>query len=120
MTPSAKSVFYFGIYITLAGLSLLFFPNFLLSVIGLENTNEVWIRFAGILLTELSVYYIIAAKKQLFTIFRVTVFTRCTIIILFSALVYLEMMKPVMLAFGAIDFAGGVWTYLAMKKERIW
>jgi hypothetical protein len=29
-------------------------------------------------------------------------------------------MEPVMLLFGAIDFAGAAWTYLSMKKEGIW
>ncbi|TDQ15076.1 hypothetical protein DFQ04_2962 [Algoriphagus boseongensis] len=120
MTPSAKSVFYFGIYLTLVGLTLLFIPNLFLSLIGVENTSEIWIRLAGILLIALSVYYIVAVKHQLSIIFKVTAFIRCTIIIFFSVFVYLEMMEPVMLIFGAIDFAGGVWTYLAMKKEGIW
>jgi hypothetical protein len=30
------------------------------------------------------------------------------------------MMDPVMLGFGAFDFAGGAWTYFSMKKEGLW
>lgn len=120
MSPSSKSVLYFGIYLTLVGSTLLFIPNLFLSLIGVENTSEVWIRLAGILLIALSVYYIVAAKYQLPIIFKVTALIRCTIIIFFSVFVYLKMMEPVMLIFGAIDLAGGVWTYLAMKKEGVW
>lgn len=86
MTPSAKSVFYFGICLTLVGLTLLFIPNLFLSFIGVENTSEVWIRLAGILLIALSVYYIVAVKHQLSIIFKVTSFIRCTIIIFFQSL----------------------------------
>lgn len=120
MQPAAKSVFVFGVYLTLVGLTLLFIPNVFLSVIGVENTTEVWIRLSGILLMALSVYYIVSSRHNLPVIFKVTACIRCTIIIFFSVFVYLKMMEPVMLIFAAIDFAGGAWTYLAMKKEGIW
>jgi hypothetical protein len=120
MSPSAKSVLVFGIYLALVGATLLFIPNVFLSVIGVENTTEVWIRLSGILLMALSVYYLVAAKHELPVIFKVTACIRCTIIIFFSAFVYLGMMQPVMLLFAALDFAGGLWTYLAMKREGRW
>lgn len=120
MTNSAKSVLVFGVYLTLVGATLLIIPNLFLTVIGVANTSEVWIRLSGILLMALSVYYIVAAKHNLPIIFKVTVCIRCSIIFFFSGFVYLQMMEPVMLTFAAFDFLGGVWTYLAMKKEGSW
>lgn len=120
MTHAAKSVLVFGVYLTLVGATLLFIPNVFLSVIGVENTSEVWIRLSGILLVALSVYYIVAAKHKLSIIFKVTACIRCTIILFFSAFVYLQMMEPIMLLFASLDFVGGAWTYLAMKKEGSW
>jgi hypothetical protein len=120
MSNSAKSVLVFGIYLALVGLTLLMIPNVFLSVIGVDNTNEVWIRLAGILLMALSVYYIVAVKFNLFIIFKVTAWIRCTIVFFFSAFVYMQMMQPIMLLFAAIDFAGGAWTYFTMKKEGVW
>ena len=120
MTPSAKSVLVFGIYIGLVGATLLLIPNIFLSLIGVDTTSEVWIRLSGILLMALSVYYVVAARHELPIIFKVTACIRCTIMFFFSAFVYLDMMEPVMLIFSAIDFAGGAWTYLAMKKDGIW
>ncbi len=120
MTHSAKSVLLFGIYLTLVGATLLIIPNVFLTVIGVANTIEVWIRLSGILLMALSVYYIVAAKYNLLVIFKVTVCIRCSIILFFSGFVYLQMMEPVMLTFAAFDFAGGAWTYFAMKKEGCW
>ena len=120
MLPSAKSVMIFGVYLAMVGLTLLIIPNVFLTLIGVENTNEVWIRLSGILLMALSVYYLTAVRHNLPIIFKVTVYIRCTIIFFFTAFVLLKMMDAVMLVFAAIDFAGGVWTYLAMKKEGIW
>ncbi|MBK9454607.1 MAG: hypothetical protein IPO24_03000 [Bacteroidetes bacterium] len=68
----------------------------------------------------LSVYYMVAARHQISIIFKVTACIRCTIIFFFSTFVYLQMMEPIMLLFAAIDFAGGAWTYFAMKKEGTW
>ena len=117
---AARSVQVFGVYLALVGLTLLFIPNIFLSVIGVENTHEIWIRLSGILLMALSVYYLVAVQHNLPVIFKVTVYIRCTIIFFFTAFVLLNMMKPVMLVFAAIDFAGGVWTYFAMKREGMW
>jgi hypothetical protein len=102
------------------GATLLLIPNIFLGVCGIAPTSEVWIRLAGILLMALSVYYVVAAKHQLAVIFKVTSCIRATIIFFFGAFVYLQIMEPVMLLFGAIDFAGAAWTYLSMKKEGIW
>jgi hypothetical protein len=120
MTPSAKSVFVFGAYLSLVGATLLLIPNVFLTLIGVENTNEVWIRLSGLLLLALSVYYIAASKFNIVIIFKVSACIRCSIILFFSAFVFLQMMEPIMLLFAAIDFAGGIWTYLSMKKEGTW
>jgi hypothetical protein len=120
MSASAKSVLSFGVYLALVGATLLFIPNLFLSTIGVPTTDEVWIRLSGILLMALSVYYMVAARHELSVIFKVTACIRCTSIVFFSAFVYLGMMQPVMLLFASLDFAGGLWTYLAMKREGRW
>ena len=58
MTHAAKSVLVFGVYLTLVGATLLFIPNVFLTVIGVENTSEVWIRLSGILLMALSASFV--------------------------------------------------------------
>ncbi|MBK8659960.1 MAG: hypothetical protein IPN22_14115 [Bacteroidetes bacterium] len=120
MTTSAKSVFVFGVYLTGMGATLLLVPNLFLSLIGVPATSEVWIRLSGILLMALSVYYIVAARHNLNVIFKVTAYIRCTIIFYFGAFVWLQWMAPALLPFALLDFAGGAWTYFAMKKEGVW
>lgn len=120
MTNSAKTVFVFGLYLALVGLTLLLTPNFFLGTIGMPETNEVWIRFSGVLVMALAVYYVVAARHNLSIILKTTAYIRSTIIIFFAVFVYMDLMKPVMLLFGAVDLAGAIWTYTAMKKEGSW
>lgn len=120
MSQSAKSVLVFGVYLTFMGFILLVVPNLLLTTFGMPATNEVWIRLSGILLMALSVYYIVAARQNIPVIFKVTACIRVTIIFFFTAFVLLNMVKPILILFAVVDFAGGAWTYLAMKKEGLW
>lgn len=117
MSKSAKSVFIYGLYLALNGLLLLFVPNVLLNSLGIEPTTEVWIRLAGILLMAISVYYILAAKYELVVIMKATAFIRFTIIFFFTAFVLLKWVSPSILTISLIDFLGGAWTYLMLKKE---
>ena len=57
MTAAAKSLYYFGLYLYLAGATLIFIPNVFLSILGLPETNEAWIRIVGILTLVIGFYY---------------------------------------------------------------
>lgn len=117
MSQSAKSVFIYGIYLAFVGLLLLLVPNMLLNLFGIEPTNEVWIRFEGILLMVIAIYYIIGAKYELIVILKTTAYVRFSVIFFFSAFVLLELVPPSIIIISVIDFLGGCWTYLMLKKE---
>jgi hypothetical protein len=44
MSSSARSIYFFGIYIACLGALLIFLPNALLGLVNLPPTEEVWIR----------------------------------------------------------------------------
>ena len=44
MSPAARSVFVFSSYLWVLGGVLLLVPNVLLSLFGIPETNEVWVR----------------------------------------------------------------------------
>ena len=117
MTKSAKSVFIFGLYMVIIGLALLIVPNLFLTPFGIEPSHEVWIRLSGILLMALAVYYILGAKHELVVIMKATGFIRLTIIVFFSTFVVLDLVSPNIILFAVIDFFGGLWTLLMLKKE---
>ena len=117
MSKSAKSVLIYGVYLAINGLLLLVAPNVLLNSLGIEPTTEVWIRLAGILLMAISVYYFIAANQELTVIMKATAFIRFSIIFFFTAFVLLELVSSSIIIIAVIDFLGGAWTFLMLKKE---
>jgi hypothetical protein len=117
MSKSAKSVLVYGIYLAINGLMLLFIPNVLTSSLGIEPTNEVWIRLSGILLMAIAVYYILGAKYEIIVILKATAFIRVSIILFFTAFVLLDLVSPNIIIISVIDFLGGFWTFVMLKKE---
>jgi hypothetical protein len=117
MSKSAKSVFIYGIYLAFNGIMLLLAPNVLITSLGIEPATEVWIRLSGILLMAISVYYFLAAKYELVVIMKATAFIRFTIIFFFTAFVLLDFVSQSIIVISAIDFLGGLWTYIMLKKE---
>ena len=65
----------------------------------------------------LSVYYYLGAKHELIVILKATAYIRTTIIFFFTAFALLKLVSPGIIIFSAIDLAGGVWTFLLLKKE---
>ncbi len=114
MSPSAISIFVFGIYIVLVGAGFLFIPNTVLPIFKFPKTNEPWIRILGIIVVILGFYYIVAAQNELTPFFWATVVGRFAVLISFIVLVVIKKAQPMLIMFGVIDAAGGLWTLLTM------
>lgn len=117
MKASARSVYYFGLYLYVVGLNLLVIPNIFLKTIQLPQTNEVWIRVAGILVLCIAYYYHrngAANNKQMFML---TVHARVFVFLAFTVLVLMKLAPPVLVGFGLVDLLGALWTWRALKKE---
>jgi hypothetical protein len=117
VSKPAFTVKAFGIYLLLFGAGLVLVPNLLLPMFGMSQTTEVWIRVVGVLAFVIGVYYWYAAKSEATAIFRASVYTRTLVLLSFAAFVVLGFAQPILILFGAIDFAGGVWTYLTLRAE---
>lgn len=118
MSRSALSVFVFGIYLTVLGLALVLAPNVLLTLFGLPETKEVWIRVVGMLLFLVSFYYIMAARSELKDFFVWSVYVRSMVIVFLALFVSMNWVKPILLLFGVIDLAGAIWTEMARQSDR--
>lgn len=119
MARPAVTVGVFGAYLFCLGIVLLVAPNVLLSLFGLPETTEVWIRVLGVVVINIGVYYWYAAKSEAKLFFRATVYARFFVLAAFTALVLLGMTKPVLILFGAVDAAGALWTLLALKADAM-
>jgi hypothetical protein len=117
MTAAAKSIFYFSFYLYLVGLTLIFIPNIFLKTIHLPETDEVWIRVAGMLVLILGFYYHFSAAANTISFFKLTIPARLFVLLTFTAFVLAGLVSPVLIAFGVIDALGAAWTWSALKKK---
>jgi hypothetical protein len=116
MSPAAKSVYYFGFYLYLVSFTLVFFPNILLRMLHIPETNEVWIRVLGVLVGLIGFYYQQSGAKNISAFFPLTIPTRVIVLVAFVLFAVFKMASPILIGFGAIDFAGAIWTMMALKK----
>jgi glucose uptake protein GlcU len=103
-------------YVIVTGISLLFFPNFLLGIFGFEPTSEIWIRVLGMLVLALSFYYYAMYKSGGKEVIRATVQGRlffCSGLIIF---VILGMAKPVLIGFALAEIGLALWTLSEIRK----
>ena len=118
MSKSAQSVFVFGLYLGLLGITLLVVPNVLLGIFRMPSTTEVWIRVVGMLLLFLGFYYTQAARKEMTDFFQWTVYVRPTVILFFTAFVLLDFARPPLILFGVADLLGAIWTGMALRSTK--
>lgn len=117
MANSARSVFVFGIYLAVLGIGLLAAPGPMLAPFGLPAPQEVWVRVGGMVIAFLGGYYILAARHGLRPFLAWTVATRASVIVVFAVLVGTGLGPAVLLLFGAVDLAGAVWTWAALRRD---
>jgi hypothetical protein len=119
MTYPAKTVLVFGIYLLGLGTALVLVPNLLLSLFQISATSEVWIRVVGMLVLELGVFYVAAARKNWQGFIALTVPMRLSVIVFFAAFVFLANAPTMLLLFGATDFAFAAWTWTATRTMAL-
>jgi hypothetical protein len=69
----------------------------------------------GVLVFNIGVYYLYAAKCEAVAFFHASVFTRAFVLVAFAAFWLLGLAKPMLVLFGAVDFVGGLWTWQALR-----
>jgi len=119
MSRAARSLLVFGIYILILSLLLIIIPNLFLSLFGFPPTTEVWLRVAGVLLLYLAIYDIQAARAELTSFFMWSIYTRGSVIFVFTAFVILGFSGPMLILFGVADFLSAIWTATALRSEKM-
>jgi len=117
MSKQATSLFVFGIYMLILGVTVVVAPNFLLSLFQVPTTQEVWIRVVGMLVIFLGIYDIVAARAEHASLIAWSIPVRFSVIVFFAVFVISGLAPKILLLFGAIDSAGAIWTWSALKRE---
>ncbi len=116
MTPASKSLYYFGFYLLVTGISLIVAPNLILSLMGIPETTEVWIRVLGTVVIAIGLYYVFMAPANSALFLMLSVYARTSILVWFIVFVLLGWAPVQLILFGLVDGAGAAWTYMALRK----
>ena len=115
MSPLARTVFVFGIYVIGVGLATMLAPGVILQVLGVPTTDEPWIHLVGYLAAVIGSYYLVAARSEAEAFFRATVPLRWVSAAVFIGVAALWGYWPIAL-FAVPDVAGASWTWSVMRR----
>lgn len=116
MSRAARSLFAFGIFVTLVALGFIVAPASAVALLRLPPATDGWIRAVGLLALVIGAYDIVGGGAGLLPTIRASVYVRFGFASGVAILVASGQMPPSLLALGAIDVAGAVWTAVALKK----
>ena len=119
MTPAARSLHLFGLYLCLLAPGLVLAPGPLLAPFAIAAPTEIWVRVAGLLVGLLGAYYLVAARHELTPLIRASVWGRAAVLPAFAMLVFFQGAPAALLIFGAVDAAAALWTALALRRPRV-
>jgi hypothetical protein len=109
-------MYIFSAYLLVVGGFLSVGPNTLLSLVGMPETNEVWIRILGVVAILLALYYFDAARNNSRGFFGASILGRG-----FSTaalVVFWATGQPwQLLIFAGVELVGAIWTYTAMRAQ---
>jgi hypothetical protein len=94
-------------------------PNWLLTLFGVPETHEVWIRIVGMLMLIIGFIDFMASGNEMRLFFRWSVYARLAVPIFLTGFVVLASAPPVLLLFGAIDAGGAIWTGFCLRAENL-
>ena len=115
MSRAARTIFVFGLYLGLTGLTFGTVPNLALPLLGLPGTTEPWIRVVGVLALALAYFFIRSARAESRDFFGWTVHVRLFVFTSFVILAFVYGL-PSLAVFGLIDLLGATWTFLALRR----
>jgi hypothetical protein len=115
VSPAARSILVYSIYLFGQGVVLLAVPNFALRIFGLPETSEVWVRIVGMTVLFFAIYYVVAARYEFRPFFLVSVATRLSVPLIFGTFIVTGVAAWNILLFVPVDIVFAVWTWLALR-----
>jgi hypothetical protein len=117
MSRPARTLFAFGIYVVLAGLVFLIAPDVLISLLRLPPSPPGWPRIVGVLALVIGTYDLVGSHSECLPYIKASVPVRFAFAAAMTILFLFRQMPVTILAFGAVDAAGAVWTWAELKKR---
>jgi hypothetical protein len=115
MSPAARTILVYSVYLFGLGAALLFVPNIPLPIFGLAQAHEVWIRVLGMTVIFFSSFYYVASRNEYRELFRASVLTRIAVPFVFASFVVAGFAPWNLMLFTPPDVLFAVWTLLALR-----
>jgi len=115
MHPATRSMYVFGVYLVITGLSQITFGAQMAANMGLPQGSEVVMRPLGLVLAIFGTMFIASARQQIVPFFRITVWTRLIAVTGLILFVVLGLLPVAFLAIAAIDGATAAWTWAGLR-----
>ena len=115
MSPAARSILVYSIYLFGLGGTLLVAPNVPLPLFGLAQATEVWIRILGMTVVFFGLSYLIAARYEFRPFFVSSVVTRLLVPVVFASFVAAGFAPWNLLLFTPPDLLFAAWTFIALR-----
>ena len=106
MNAASKTLYYFGFYLLLTGLTLIAFPNTLLGLFQIAETSEIWIRVLGSVVFAIGIYYVFMAPANNTLFLMLSVYARAFIFVSFGIFILIGWAPTQLILFGLVDLAG--------------
>lgn len=117
MTPSGKSLFFFGIYVFSTGLLFILLPEKLIDLMLLPPIPSSWARFIGLLAFVIGAYDILSGLANIKPFIKISIYVRFGFTV-GSILLFVTGEMPVsIILLGGVDALGALWTIIALKSE---
>ena len=117
MSRPARTLFAFGLYVVLTGLIFLTAPDFLISLLRLPPSPPGWPRIVGILALVIGTYDLVGSHSECLPYIKASVPIRFAFAVSMTILFLTRQMPVTVVAFGAIDAAGAVWTAVTLRER---
>ena len=117
MSKPARTIFYFGFYMILEVVLLLWSPDFLIKMAGIDPSAAVWLRLIGGIVAGLTIYYFSISLRRIRALYRVPIYERTAVFLTALALYLFNHAPLAVLLVGIVDLLGAIWTLWALKSE---
>lgn len=117
MSRAARSLFAFGVYVVIVGLSFLIAPEAVLGALRLPPLPVGWARVIGLLGLVIGSYDIVGARAGSLLYIKASVYVRFGFAAGVALLVAFGQMPLAALPLGVVDAVGATWTAFALRPE---
>ena len=118
MRQSSLSMLVFAVYMGVLCVGFLLFPAPFVTFFGFATPDPLWIRMLGVVLGILTFYYAMAIREEAFQFYRWTFLGRLVLLPASLVFVLLDLAPPILIVFLTFETGCGIWTGLALRRER--